>query len=667
MLLRARLADLAREGRTDRDGFPRVEPLAGLVDRLTRASSPPTDTIDALLAVLEIDDELREGCRAYFTKVIRFGRLSPAIAELGLLPAHGLATELGERLVARFLPSLLPAHDGRELFARAFGAARFRAWLADVPDDRMARLFALLHPEDPSVRSKIVHESLRALDLLSHRLAAGGEDPIFTSLDGGAFDAPSPFLAQAEEVSALSAELRREASAEGAPPRADADAAPHARVLIRQCHDELARVRRRSPRTGATIRITYEIDRLEGVAGRISALLLAVEPGAWEARAALFKQLVLEGTAPGEVLALLSRASRLVAREIVAHAGKTGDHYITSTPAEWGKMWLRAAGGGLIVAFLAVLKSWIASLHAPPLIEALAFSLNYGVGFVVVLYLGLTIATKQPAFTAASLSAVIERMGRDGATPLAETITRLIRSQLAAVFGNVLAAFPAALALGAVHRAAFGAPVAAPEKAARLAHDLHPLHSPALLHAALTGVWLTIGGVAAGAVANSIVARRVVERVARSAPLNERLGAKWTTWIAQQIERRAGPIAGCLVLGALLGSTGAVGRAFGLDVDIRHVSFSTANLGLALSSLAPGEVDVVAAVAGLLGIGCLNLAVSFGCSLAIAWHARKPQLRRGHAMTSAVVRSLVAEGAGLLLPVGRTARAAASTEPPSRR
>ncbi|MBL9024677.1 MAG: hypothetical protein JNL21_20950 [Myxococcales bacterium] len=63
----------------------------------------------------------------------------------------------------------------------------------------------------------------------------------------------------------------------------------------------------------------------------------------------------------------------------------------------------------------------------------------------------------------------------------------------------------------------------------------------------------------------------------------------------------------------------------------------------------------------------LNLAVSFGCSLAIAWHARKPQLRRGHAMTSAVVRSLVAEGAGLLLPVGRTAREAASTEPPSRR
>jgi len=657
VLLRARLADLAREGRMERAELPSGEPLARLVDKIARSAGGPAQALADVVELLERESELREGVRAYVTRLFRFGRLSAAIAETGLLPGHGLFAELRERMVSKFLPSLLPPSDLRELFTQTLGDGACRQLLEHADGEVLTKLLELLEPTDDLVRARLVLEASRALDLLSHRLAAGGEDPTFASLDPSTVLHESPFLAQAQEIGAVTAALRERAQGvDVSHERIDA-AMAHASVLLKQCAEELARFRRGSPRTGATIRATYELDRLEGIIDRMSALLLALGPAAWGARASLFRDLLAGGLEPSRVTPLLLRATRLVAREIVSHAGRTGDHYITRTRAEWGRMWLAAAGGGLIVAFLAVFKGWISALHLPPLLEAIGFSLNYSLGFIVVLYLGLTIATKQPAFTAAALSQVVDESGgRAGNAPLIETIARLVRSQLAAILGNVLAALPIALLLGLLFTRLTASPIIAPEKAAALAAGLHPVESLAWPHAALTGIWLTIGGICAGAVANTIVARRVVERVRRSEPLRRRLGAGRVDWLARQLENRAGPIAGCLVLGFLLGTTGTVGRAIGLDVDIRHVSFASASFGLSVSTLGSSGVDWTACLIGIAGIGVLNLAVSFGCSLAIAWHARRPRVRDARDLATAVLRSFAKDGIAWLLPIGPTAR-----------
>ena len=57
---------------------------------------------------------------------------------------------------------------------------------------------------------------------------------------------------------------------------------------------------------------------------------------------------------------------------------------------------------------MALFKIKLGLLHLPPLTEGIAFGLNYGIGFVLIHLLGFTVATKQPAMTAASIAATIE-------------------------------------------------------------------------------------------------------------------------------------------------------------------------------------------------------------------------------------------------------------------
>mgnify|MGYP000452754923 CR=1 FL=1 len=53
---------------------------------------------------------------------------------------------------------------------------------------------------------------------------------------------------------------------------------------------------------------------------------------------------------------------------------------------------------------MALLKIKAGALHAPLFVEAFMFSMIYGLGFVGIFVLGLTVATKQPAMTAQTLA-----------------------------------------------------------------------------------------------------------------------------------------------------------------------------------------------------------------------------------------------------------------------
>ena len=71
----------------------------------------------------------------------------------------------------------------------------------------------------------------------------------------------------------------------------------------------------------------------------------------------------------------------------------------------------------------------------------------------------------------------------------------------------------------------------------------------------------------------------------------------------------------------------------GLPIDIRHVAFSSANLGLALSTLGYAALaDFLPwALAGIFGIALMNLAVSFGLALYVAMKSMRrgtPQILR---------------------------------------
>jgi site-specific recombinase len=639
-------------------GSDEVAPLAELVATIARDPAP---SVEALLAVLANDLELAGGVRAYMGRLARRARITAALADLGPLPSHGLIAELRERIVAKVLPSHRPPHDLIEILHEIVRARRDATWLDAIDVGSLVSLARAFTPNDEVARSALALGTLTAIELCAHRIAAAGEDPGLHTFAPDAIDHDSPFLAQASEIVRLTSAHRARIEGASAPPDALDDR--HARVLLAQCDDQLDRIVKSTPKTGATVRLTYEIERLRDLLTRVRLLLDTIDgDAAWPARVELVRQLAHARAERDHTTPLLARGARLVAIEIVSHAGRAGEHYITRTPIEYARMWRAAAGAGLIVGLLAATKVGLAALHAPLLITAALFSANYSLGFLAVQALGLTIATKQPSMTAAALASSIDGADPGATRRLIDTILCLVRSQLAAIAGNVLLALPTALLLSTGFALLFGEPVASVEKAEHLVHELDPFRSGAIPHAAIAGLWLALSGIAAGYVSNTVIARHVPERIAQSRPLTKWLGEHNTTRLARLVERGAGAAAGCIVLGTMLGSTAIVGSLFGLPIDIRHVSFASANLGLAIATLGVDGVHLGTSLLGVAAIGATNLAVSFGVSLALALRARGVRPRQMPGLARDLARAFVREFPAWIVPVGATAR----VSPPAR-
>jgi site-specific recombinase len=76
--------------------------------------------------------------------------------------------------------------------------------------------------------------------------------------------------------------------------------------------------------------------------------------------------------------------------------------------------------------------------------------------------------------------------------------------------------------------------------------------------------------------------------------------------------------------GVFLGSTASIGLFLGLNLDIRHITFASGNLALAIYG-ADYMVNNVMLFWGVLGIGIIgfvNFIVSFGLSLGLAFRSR---------------------------------------------
>jgi site-specific recombinase len=97
---------------------------------------------------------------------------------------------------------------------------------------------------------------------------------------------------------------------------------------------------------------------------------------------------------------------------------------------------------------------------------------------------------------------------------------------------------------------------------------------------------------------------------------------------------------GNFFFGILLGTTGTVGFLLGLPLDIRHVTFSTANFATALVSLdyQITWAEAANAALGVVLIGAVNLLVSFNLALSVALRARKIQFTRSILLLRALGR-----------------------------
>jgi site-specific recombinase len=350
---------------------------------------------------------------------------------------------------------------------------------------------------------------------------------------------------------------------------------------------------------------------------------------------------------------ILAANLHLLSRKIIERAGHTGEHYITTSRGQYGKMLLSAGGGGLLTTLTAVLKFSITWLKLPLFVEALLLGSNYAGSFLLMQFLGFTLATKQPSVTAAALAVTLQKTaGHAELGPLVTTIACITRSQLAAAIGNIGLVIPGVLGFDFVWRNLHaGAPFLDAETATYVVHSLDPLHTGTVFFAALTGVLLWSSSIAAGWLENFGAYRRLPEAVADHW-LGRFVGRGTMAYFSRVFARNIAGLGGNVALGVLLAATPIAGKFFGLPLDVRHVTLSAGALALAASSLGTqgGHGAWLMAVLGIVVIGALNFGVSFVLALSVALRARQVERGDRWRLLASVAATLVRSPAQFFWP-----------------
>ncbi|MFT4047659.1 MAG: site-specific recombinase, partial [Solimonas sp.] len=549
------------------------------------------------------------------------------LTESGVLAQESLFAALWRRLTDRVLPEEWRPAELKDCLHYLFDDTRDHVWV-DAVDDAVwiALLDALDFLAVGGQRARMTLPILEALQVVSYRIAAIGLEPELVRNHPAIERYESPFLMQNVELRDFLEERKKAAVEQRAPTIDDR----HLLVLLEQCGEIVGKVRRQAAQTGASISLTVLLVRLSQNLERLRLLLRLLETRpAHELnglRVGFFKALVRAENQRNSVRQMWREISELLAARITENASKTGEHYVTATRREYFDMLRAALGAGFIVPFMALLKIAMGASPHSPLATAILYSLNYGLGFVLIYLLHFTIATKQPAMTASYLAASIASAdGRDRLAPLVEQIVRTLRTQFVAIFGNVVFAFAIPVALATAVQLNTGEPLLRPEKAAHLLHDQHPFASLAWPHAAIAGVCLFLVGLISGYFDNKAVYNRIPQRLQQVRALRRLLGPARLARLAAYLENNLGALAGNFFFGCMLGSMGTLGFIVGLPLDIRHVTFSSSYVGYSLVALDwhVGWRYGAALALGVIGIGLINLTVSFTLALRVALRAQR--------------------------------------------
>lgn len=592
----------------------------------------------ALVQRVESDPATAAAVRRALWTLLTTRRLVSFFADSGILPATGFFSELGRIVAHRLLPELPDEGDLRDCLRRVFHHPHDWEWLGEVPAEMTLRFWrALAAPvlegevREPRLAS-VLDQMVEALLLVAYRVGGIGIEQELARLGPEFIDYAACFRGVAAEAQHFADAFRARAAG-----RATAvEDEKQLLVLVQQCDDVLERARRAALRLGTTLRLTYlmrrttqSLQRVEALARLLGLRLQGDDKAAGSALAewtTLTRAALRAENRHNSVRDHVARGVSMLALRVTDNAAKTGEHYIAASRREYFGMWRAALGAGVLIAAMALLKIFASKLDLALAGYALFYSLIYGVGFVVIYMLHLTIATKQPAMTAQTIAGYLGE-ARDGRVSDLERIVDLLvtvaRSQFAAIMGNVSMAFPIAIAIGFGLSALLGEPAVDSGKADHLLHDLDPL-GWAIPHAAIAGVFLFLSGVISGYFDNQASYARIGERVERLRWLVALAGTTRAAKAGGYVEEHLGGLAGNFLFGCMLGTAGTVGIIFGLPIDIRHIAFASANLGYALVAyeFALPLAAFAWAALGVALIGLTNLAVSFALALWMAQRAR---------------------------------------------
>jgi site-specific recombinase len=399
-----------------------------------------------LLDWLDQHRDVRRQVQICLQKTLREASGAELFSVTGLPGESAFFSELTERAFKRLLPRQLSANQLPNLFAALFPSLEDAAWLLELEPALLERFLKLA--SDDGIAHTYWQQIEEALTYLTTVVVADGISPAFRQrLEPKMPLQATPFMALRREMEAY---LRASPYEEG-PLRS-------VRMLIAVCRAQTDRIYAHLDEYGVSVGLVYRLERMRSQLTRMGRLIdvRSAAGSSTQTRAApgrlplLLADLITAHHQRASVRSLVGRSFALLARKMVERNGDHGEQHIARDRASYHGMFKAAMLGGMVTAITVLLKTMLGTLGPAHFFEGLLASLNYAISFLVIAAIGGVLATKQPAVTAPALAA---RMGEletvEGLRALVTETAMLLRSQAAAIGGNLVGVIPCMLLVSA--------------------------------------------------------------------------------------------------------------------------------------------------------------------------------------------------------------------------
>lgn len=596
-----------------------------------------TVDLEEIIAFLKNNDSCRQQLSIYIKEILKDKKFNKILSDAAILQDVDFIFEVKKRVFAKFLP-YQPQKDTLEyVLNQVFYMDKDTLWINKIPTRQLKELYVLL--EFKSIYETVepnssLSELLMAMSLITQRISGRAMETDVIKMVPEFNDFESPFAAFEKELFQIKDIVKNSESH-----YINSDNLSYRQVLVlhKQCVAFVDNAFGNSSKYGISLRVNQNLLKIRQQLERLNVLipLLIVEKESDKKNNAivLALRLIKYNCYKNNVRKFIEESTQLISYEITQHTAKTGEHYITEGKKEYFKMFRTALGGGFIVGIMCVIKVLLSKVDTSFFGHAFIYSMNYAFGFIAIYLLGFTLATKQPAMTASALiKALEEGTKKHGKRPekynaFAILFARVFRSQFIAFVGNVIMAFPVSL-LG-IWLIDYSLDYnIADTKWKTLLADISPIHSLAILHAAIAGIFLFLSGIISGSVANRDKHNEVYFRIAENPLLKRSLGKVRAMKISKIYEKRWAGIISNFWFGIFMGSTASIGLFLGLNLDIRHITFASGNLALGLygANYVVSDSMLFWGIFGIAVIGLVNFMVSFSLSLGLAFRSRSISL-----------------------------------------
>ena len=620
-----------------------------------------------LLDVVQSRPQLQTRLRQWWHQLLQIVDASSLLADYGFAQRSAFVSELTERMRLKLLPATPETTDAAVLFSLVLPHSFDQLWLAELDEAMLARIADLLETPDigdsaSTQTSYWQNTVLEAITFCVGHIRSSGFSPElrtrmsptavqsrpFHCLDTDLDTLRDAFLASravgAEDDIANDAALQR--------------AATEFRACLDDCRQAAGTVYTHLDEHGISVSLVFRLREMRARVLRVRELLdclLSDRPNSYTAK--LLSHLVKIGVHRRSVRDLITSNTTLLAAKMADRSAETGENYITRNRAEYWDMLRKAAGGGSMVAITILVKYLLLAVGFSAFWGGFFGGVNYALSFIAIQLLHWTLATKQPAMTAPAMAAKLKDLtGDNEVASFVDEVTHVVRSQVAAVLGNLAMVVPCVLLISYLMQLGLGKPLIDHAEAHHALASL-TLLGPTALFAAATGVVLFLSSIFAGWAENWFVLHRLDSAMRFNPRITAAIGAaradRWALFMRKNISGFAASVS----LGMMLGLIPAVSSFLGFGLELRHVTLSTGQIAAAAASYGWDVVHVhelrdalLWAIAGIFVIGPLNVGVSYYCAFRLALRAHNVSVGERQRIRSAVWQRLNHEPLSFLWP-----------------